>query len=59
MGGIYEVHYFLASGAKIYIPGFIKIGSGIQKFIWGYTQTHRQHDDLISLFYFFKIRRVG
>jgi hypothetical protein len=27
------------SGAMIYIPSFIKIGSGIQKLIRGYTDT--------------------
>jgi hypothetical protein len=36
----------MGSGAMIYIPSFIKIGSGIPKFIVG---THRQHCDLISL----------
>jgi hypothetical protein len=28
------------SGAMIYIPSFIKIGSGIQKLIRGDAQTH-------------------
>jgi hypothetical protein len=32
----------MASGAMIYIPSSIKIGSGIQKLIKGDTQTHRQ-----------------
>jgi hypothetical protein len=36
----------LGSGAMIYIPSFIKIGSGIQKLIVG---IHRQQGDLISL----------
>jgi hypothetical protein len=36
----------MGSGAKIYIPSFIKIGSGIQKLI---RVTHGQHGDLISL----------
>jgi hypothetical protein len=39
----------MSSGAKIYIPSFIKIGSGIQKLIEGDSQTQRQHGDLISL----------
>jgi hypothetical protein len=39
-------------GATIYIPGFIKIGSGIQKLIRGDLQTHRQQGDLISLLLF-------
>jgi hypothetical protein len=33
-------------GVMIYIPSFIKIGSGIQKLIVG---IHRQHGDLISV----------
>jgi hypothetical protein len=37
--------------AMIYIPSFMKIGSGIQKLIGG---IHRQHGDLISLLSFFK-----
>jgi hypothetical protein len=39
----------MGSGAVICIPSFIKIDSGIQKFIDGYTQTHRQHGDRISI----------
>jgi hypothetical protein len=35
--------------AKVYVPSFINIGSGIQK-LMGNTQTHRQHGDLVSLF---------
>jgi hypothetical protein len=42
------------SGAKIYIQNFVKIGSAIQKFIGGDTQTHRQHGDRISLLLFFQ-----
>jgi hypothetical protein len=39
---------------KVYIPRFIKIGSGVQKLIGGihiqiYRDTHRQHGDLITL----------
>jgi hypothetical protein len=54
----------VGSGAMIYIPSFIKIGSVIQKFILvgGDTQTHRQHSILIRLLlfiYFLKIRKVG
>jgi hypothetical protein len=46
----------MGSGSMIYIPSFIKIGSGIQKLIGG---IHRQHGDLISLLsFFFKIRKV-
>jgi hypothetical protein len=32
----------MGSGAMIYIPSFIKIGSGIQKLIGGYTDTQRE-----------------
>jgi hypothetical protein len=42
------------SGAMIYLPSFIKIGSSIQKLIWGVTWTLRQHDDRISLLLFFR-----
>jgi hypothetical protein len=46
----------MSSSAVIYIPSFVKIGSGVQKLIVGNTQTHkqthRQHRDLISLLYF-------
>jgi hypothetical protein len=48
----------MGSGAVIYVPIFIKIGSGIQKLIGG-IQRHRQQGDLISLLFFFKIRRGG
>jgi hypothetical protein len=47
------------SGAVIYIPSFIKIGSGVQKLIGvihrhTHTYTDSKHD-LISLLNFFKI----
>jgi hypothetical protein len=42
------------SGAMIYTPSFIKIGSGIQKLLGEDTQAHRQQGDLISLLSFFK-----
>jgi hypothetical protein len=46
-----------ASGAMIYIPSFIKIGSGIQKLVGGeYTDTHRA-GDLVSLFLFFQNKK--
>jgi hypothetical protein len=39
------------SGAMIHIPGFIKIGPGIQKLLgWIHRQTKRQNGDFISLF---------
>jgi hypothetical protein len=37
----------MGSRAMIYIPSFIKIDSGIQKFIGENSQIHRQHGDLI------------
>jgi hypothetical protein len=49
----------MGSGAMIYIPSFIKIGSGIHKLIREDTQTHGQHGDRISLLSFFKLRKVG
>jgi hypothetical protein len=48
----------MGSGAVIYVPRFIKIDSGIQKLIGG-IHTHRQQRDLISLLYFFEIRKAG
>jgi hypothetical protein len=45
----------MGSGAMIYIPSFIKIGSGIQKLMGrGDSQTHRQHGDCISLLSLFQ-----
>jgi hypothetical protein len=47
----------MSSGAMIYIPSFIEIGSvdgGV-----GDAQTHRQQGDVISLFLFFKTRKVS
>jgi hypothetical protein len=45
----------MGSGAVIYVPSFIKIGSGIQKLIGGiHRHTHRQQGDLISLLLFFQ-----
>jgi hypothetical protein len=38
------------SGVMIYIPNFIKIGSGIEKLMGrGESETYRQHGDNISL----------
>jgi hypothetical protein len=52
----------MGSGAVIYVLSFIEIGSGVQKLIGGiHTHTHAQGQqrDLISVLYFFKIRKVG
>jgi hypothetical protein len=48
----------VSSSAVIYLPSFIKIGSGIQKLGGG---IHRQQGVLIRLLilYFFKRREVG
>jgi hypothetical protein len=43
-------------GAMIYVPSFIKIGSGIQKLIW--VDKHRQQGDLISLLLFFQNKEI-
>jgi hypothetical protein len=47
----------MGSGAVIYVPSFIKIGSGVQMLIGRDTQTHTD-SNVISLVYyiFFKIR---
>jgi hypothetical protein len=42
----------MGSGAVVYIPSFIKIGSGIQTLIRG-------EGLFMSTFYFFKVRKVG
>jgi hypothetical protein len=42
----------IGSGSMMYIPIFIKIGSGIQTFRRGDTNTDKQQSDLISLFSF-------
>jgi hypothetical protein len=48
MGGKYAVE--MGSVAIIYIPSFIQIGSGVQKFIgeWD-TQTHRLYGDFVIM----------
>jgi hypothetical protein len=40
MGGIYEVAVEMGSGVMIYIPSFIKTGSGIQKLINRDSHAH-------------------
>jgi hypothetical protein len=42
----------MGSGAMLYIPSLMKIGSVIQKLVKGDTLTHTQHDDLINLHLF-------
>jgi hypothetical protein len=38
MGWIFK-YVIMSSGSMMYIPGFIKIGSGIQKLMGEYTDT--------------------
>jgi hypothetical protein len=66
-GGIYECAVEFGSGAMIYVSGFIKIGSGIQKLMGRHMRPHRhththththtrarsQNGDLISLLLIF------
>jgi hypothetical protein len=51
----------MGSGAVIYVPSFIKIGSGVQKLTGAiHRHTHRnmgQQRDLISLLNFLKIMK--
>jgi hypothetical protein len=54
----------MGSSAVIYVPDFIKIGSGVQKLMGEggrkiHRQTHGQQRNLISLLYFFNVRKVG
>jgi hypothetical protein len=44
----------MGSGAMIYVPSFIKTGSGIRKLTGGDSQAHRAHGHLIAYFYFYK-----
>jgi hypothetical protein len=44
----------MSSGAMVYIPSFIKIGSGLQTLIGEFTNTNRPHGDLIRLILFFQ-----
>jgi hypothetical protein len=48
----------MCSGAMLlHMPSFMKIGSGVQKLIWG-RRIHRADGDRISLLpFFFKMRR--
>jgi hypothetical protein len=50
----------MGSGAMIYIPSFMKTGSGIPKLMGGLHRhtEHRQQGDFICLLLFFKIRKV-
>jgi hypothetical protein len=39
----------MGSGAMVYIPSFIRLGSAIQKLIRGNIQTRGHHGDFTSL----------
>jgi hypothetical protein len=41
----------MGSGGVIYIPSFMKTGSGIQKVNGGGGEIHRQHGDRISILF--------
>jgi hypothetical protein len=42
----------MGSGAVIYAPNFIKIGSGLRRLVVGiHRHTHRQQGDLILIFF--------
>jgi phosphatidylinositol kinase/protein kinase (PI-3 family) len=60
-GRVYELSR--GSGAMIYVPSFIKIGSAIEKLIGRiHIETHRYTNSKLILsgyFYFYKIRKVG
>jgi hypothetical protein len=48
------------SGAMIYVPSFIKIGSAIQKLIRGiHRHTDRMEIGKPTFIFFFKITKVG
>jgi hypothetical protein len=51
----------MGSGAMTYITSFIKIGSGIQKFMGGggVTDTDSMVISQAYYYFFFKIRKVG
>jgi hypothetical protein len=48
MEGFVKYAVEMGPDAKICVPGFINIGSGIQNWM-GNTHTCRQHGDLVSL----------
>jgi hypothetical protein len=59
MEGVYELSSWdgLKCHDRVYIPSFIRIGSGIQNLLEGiYMQTHkhRQEGDLMSLLLLFQ-----
>jgi hypothetical protein len=61
MGGIFSNYVAeMGSRAVIYVPSFIKIGSGIPKSMGGiHRHTHRQQRDVLSLLFFFQNKESG
>jgi hypothetical protein len=61
MEGIHKPCSEMGSGAMVYIPSFIMIGSGIQKLLGGIQVQTQIPSKVISQAYFhlFKIRQVG
>jgi hypothetical protein len=61
IGGIFNSVVEMSSGAVIYASSFIKIDSGVQRLLGGYTDrhtyTHGHQHDLISLLYFFQNKK--
>jgi hypothetical protein len=55
--GFFNYAVELGWGAVIYVPSFIKIDSDTHTNT--HIHTHGQQSDLISVLYFFKIRKVG
>jgi hypothetical protein len=50
----------MGSGAMIYIPSFVKTGSGVQKFMEGiYRHTQTAWWSHKPTFIFFKIKKLG
>jgi hypothetical protein len=52
----------MGSGAMVYTPSSMKIGSGIEKLLGGThtdTQTHRQQGDPRNILLFFQNKEIG
>jgi hypothetical protein len=49
----------IRSGVLTHIKSFIKIISGIQNLIGGYTQTYTESMEITLACFFFKLRKVG
>jgi hypothetical protein len=59
MGRFMKYTVEMVSGGMIYVPSFIKIGSGVQKLLGEmhiliHRHTHRQQGNLVSLLLFFQ-----